>query len=72
MSKKNKHVEIREWQLNIIFRRASQWRVKSKKYNIQNEIEMILGKECDMKNLMRFLRKTEMYEEIKQSGKTEK
>ena len=30
---------------------------------------MILGKERDMENLMRFLRKTEMYEEIKESRK---
>ena len=35
-----------------------------KKYNIQSDIRTLLGKSCEVEKMMRFLKETEMFEEI--------
>ena len=35
-----------------------------KKYNIQGDIGALLGKNCEVEKMMRFLKETEMFEEI--------
>ena len=41
-----------------------QWRDIRKKYNIHGDIETLLGKNCEVEKIMRFLKETEIYEEI--------
>ena len=41
-----------------------QWRNSRKKFNIQGDIGTLLGKNYEVKKMMMFLKKTEMYEEI--------
>ena len=35
-----------------------------KKYNIQSEIKILLGRDCEVKKILKFLKETEMFEEI--------
>ena len=42
-----------------------QWRDSRKKYNIQGDIKTLLGESCEVEKMMRFLKETEMFEEIK-------
>ena len=37
---------------------------QQKKYNIQGNIRTLLGKDCERKKIMRFLKKIEIFEEI--------
>ena len=41
-----------------------QWRDSRKKYNIQSDIRTLLGKNCEEEKMMRFLKETEMLEDI--------
>ena len=40
-----------------------QWRHSRKKYGVQGDIGELLGKNCEVEKMMRFLMETEMYEE---------
>ena len=40
------------------------WKDSRKKYNIQGDIRSLLGKDCEVEKMMRFLKETEMFEEI--------
>ena len=44
--------------------RLPQWRDSRKKYNIQGYIEAPLGKNFELEKMMRFLKETEMFEEM--------
>ena len=44
--------------------RLPQWRDSRKKHNIQGDIRTLLGKECEVEKMMRFLRERELFEEI--------
>ena len=37
---------------------------QQKKYNIQGDIKALLGKSCEVEKRVRFLKETEMFEEI--------
>ena len=37
---------------------------QQKKYNIQDDINTLLRKECEVEEIMRFLKKIEIFEEI--------
>ena len=41
-----------------------QWRDSRKKHNIQGDIRTLLGKECEVEKMMRFLRDIGLFEEI--------
>ena len=43
---------------------CSQWRDSRKKYNIQGDKRTLLKKSCEVEKMMRFLKETEMFEEI--------
>ena len=43
---------------------CTQWWESRKKHNIQSNIEALLGKNCEVEKIMRFFKKTEMFEEI--------
>ena len=38
---------------------------QQKEYNILNDIRTLLGKDCEVEKMMRFLREIKMFEEIK-------
>ena len=44
--------------------RMPQWRDSRKKHNIQSDIKTLLGKDCEVYKMMRFLREIWMFEEI--------
>ena len=44
--------------------RLPQWRDSRKKYNIQGDMRTLLGKSWEVEKMMRFLKETEMFEEI--------
>ena len=41
-----------------------QWRDSRKKYNVQGDLRTAMGKDCEVEKIMRFLKETEMFEEI--------
>ena len=41
-----------------------QWRDRIKKYSIQGDIGTLLEKNCEVEKVVRFLKETEMFEEI--------
>ena len=41
-----------------------QWRDSKKKHNIQGDIETLLGKDCELEKIMRFLKGIGVFEEI--------
>ena len=41
-----------------------QWRDSRKKYNMQSDIKTLMGKDCEVKSIMRFLKRIGMFEEI--------
>ena len=47
-----------------LHKRLPHWRDSRKKHNIQGEIRTLLGKDCEVKKLMRFLRKIGMLVKI--------
>ena len=50
--------------INHIKQDCPQWRDIRKKYNIQGDIVALLGKNFEVEKMMRFLKETEMFEEI--------
>ena len=40
------------------------WRDSRKKYNIQGDVRTLLGKDCEVEKMMRFLREIGIFEEI--------
>ena len=41
-----------------------QWRDSRKKYNIQGDLRALLGKSCEVKKMMRYLKEIKKFEEI--------
>ena len=40
------------------------WKDSRRKYNIQGDLRALLGKSCEVEKMMRFLKETELFEEI--------
>ena len=55
----NQRLTIKNCLLNCPQKRDSR-----KKYNIQGDIRALLRKDCEMEKIIRFLKETEMFEEI--------
>ena len=51
-------------QSNIISWSAPQWRKSRKKNGIQYIIKTLLGKDCEVEKIMKFLKEIEIFEEI--------
>ena len=50
--------------INHSLQDCPQWKESRKKYNIQGNIGTLLGKNCEVEKMMRFLKETEMFEKI--------
>ena len=47
---------------NQTLEECPQWRNSKRKYNIQSDIKMLRGKDCEVEKIIKFLKKIEIYE----------
>ena len=50
------HMEIWHWQSNFASKSSPNGGTPEKKSNIQGDIRMLLGRNCEVENMIRFLR----------------
>ena len=57
------HVGTKDWHSNIAYRNVPNARI-TKKYNILSDLKTLLGRDCEVEKIMRFLKDIEMFQQI--------